>query len=55
MNVPRSRFLPVKTCSDLFLVKSNLYTLSHGSLVVNPERPIDTVPLVKLGQEYFRK
>jgi UTP--glucose-1-phosphate uridylyltransferase len=29
VNVPRRRFLPVKTCSDLVLVKSDLYTLSR--------------------------
>lgn len=38
VNVPRSRFLPVKSCSDLFLVQSNLYALSNGSLVMNPAR-----------------
>jgi len=55
INVPRSRFLPVKTCSDLFVVKSNLYSLAHGALIMNPERPFPTVPLVKLGDEHFRK
>lgn len=38
INVPRSRFLPVKSCSDLFIVQSNLYSLSNGSLVMNPAR-----------------
>lgn len=35
VNVPRSRFLPVKSCSDLLLVTSDLYTLEHGALVMN--------------------
>eukprot|EP01134_Creolimax_fragrantissima_P000044 CFRG0044T1 len=53
--VPRTRFLPVKTCSDLFVVKSNLYTIQHGMLVMNPARPFPTVPLVKLGDGHFKK
>jgi UTP--glucose-1-phosphate uridylyltransferase len=52
--VPRSRFLPVKSCSDLFLVHSDLYSLSHGSLIMNPKRQFATVPLVKLG-DHFKK
>lgn len=34
INVPRSRFLPVKSCSDLLLIKSKLYTLEHGVLTM---------------------
>ncbi|VDL73898.1 unnamed protein product [Nippostrongylus brasiliensis] len=30
INVPRSRFLPVKKCSDLLLLMSNLYDIDHG-------------------------
>ena len=37
VNVPRSRFLPVKKTSDLLLVMSNLYSLDHGSLVMSPQ------------------
>lgn len=54
INVPRSRFLPVKSCSDLFLVQSDLYSLSHGELALNPKRIFSTVPLVKLG-DHFKK
>ena len=54
VNVPRSRFLPVKSCSDLFIVQSDLYTLSHGELTPNPRRPFLTVPIVKLG-DHFKK
>ena len=54
VNVPRSRFLPVKSCSDLFLVQSDLYTLAHGELSPNPKRPFPTVPIVKLG-DHFKK
>lgn len=55
VNVPRSRFLPVKKTSDLLLVMSNLYSLSHGSLVMSPQRMFPSTPLVKLGDNHFAK
>lgn len=55
VNVPRSRFLPVKKTSDLLLVMSNLYTLKSGSLVMSPQRMFPTTPLVKLGDNHFSK
>ncbi|GAM22882.1 hypothetical protein SAMD00019534_060570, partial [Acytostelium subglobosum LB1] len=54
VNVPRSRFLPVKSTSDLFIVQSNLYELEKGMLVMNKNRPFTTIPLVKLG-DMFKK
>ncbi|QID80783.1 UTP-glucose-1-phosphate uridylyltransferase [Saccharomyces pastorianus] len=51
--VPRSRFLPVKTCSDLLLVKSDLFRLEHGSLKLDPSR-FGPNPLIKLGS-HFKK
>lgn len=54
VNVPRSRFLPVKGCSDLFLVQSDLYQMHRGSLIMNPKRQFTHVPLVKLG-DHFKK
>lgn len=50
--VPRNRFLPVKSCSDLFLVQSDLYSISHGRLIMNPKRQFSTIPLVKLGDNF---
>jgi len=55
INVPRSRFLPVKKTSDLLLVMSNLYTLDHGSLIMSPLRMFPSTPLVKLGDNHFKK
>ncbi|KAK6631834.1 UTP--glucose-1-phosphate uridylyltransferase [Polyplax serrata] len=55
VNVPRSRFLPVKKTSDLMLVMSNLYNLKNGSLIMSPQRMFPTTPLVKLGDEHFSK
>lgn len=52
VNVPRSRFLPVKSTSDLMLVQSNMYTLKSGSLVMNPARQFATTPVIKLGTEF---
>lgn len=56
INVPRSRFLPVKGCADLMLVQSKLYTLQSGSLVMNPKRlelfGEASIPTVKLGDSF---
>ena len=52
INVPRKRFLPVKTTSDLLLVMSDLYTLKAGSLEMSPKRFFPSVPLVKLGNSF---
>ncbi|CAF4365278.1 unnamed protein product [Rotaria sp. Silwood2] len=54
INVPRRRFLPVKTTSDLLLVMSNLFTLTRGNLVMNKQRSFPTVPLVKLGTSFIK-
>ncbi|TPX08888.1 uncharacterized protein E0L32_009592 [Thyridium curvatum] len=51
VNVPRRRFLPVKTCSDLMLVKSDLYTVKHGQLQMSANRFGDA-PLIKLGTDF---
>ncbi|KAK6428715.1 UTP-glucose-1-phosphate uridylyltransferase, partial [Oleoguttula sp. CCFEE 5521] len=51
VNVPRRRFLPVKTCSDLMLVKSDLYALKHGQLVMDTNR-FGGAPLIKLGNDF---
>ncbi|ODN02222.1 UTP--glucose-1-phosphate uridylyltransferase [Orchesella cincta] len=55
INVPRSRFLPVKKTSDLLLVMSNLYSLKNGTLEMSPLRMFPTTPLVKLGDNHFSK
>jgi len=52
IKVPRSRFLPVKTSSDLLLIMSNLYTMKEGALVMSPERMFLSTPLVKLGDNF---
>uniref|UniRef100_A0A7E4W480 UTP--glucose-1-phosphate uridylyltransferase n=1 Tax=Panagrellus redivivus TaxID=6233 RepID=A0A7E4W480_PANRE len=52
INVPRSRFLPVKKSSDLLLLMSNLYDINHGSLTLSSDRSFQTTPLVKLGTSF---
>lgn len=52
INVPRSRFLPVKATSDLLLVQSDLYTLVDGFVVRNKARTSPENPSVDLGPEF---
>jgi len=52
VRVPRSRFLPVKSTSDLLAVQSNLFDVRHGTLVANPRRDLATPPVIKLGPEF---
>ncbi|KAK4802264.1 hypothetical protein SAY86_000467 [Trapa natans] len=52
INVPRSRFLPVKATSDLLLVQSDLYTLADGSVIRNAARTNPANPSIELGLEF---
>ncbi|KAI5192901.1 UTP--glucose-1-phosphate uridylyltransferase [Nematocida minor] len=52
--VPRSRFLPVKTCSDLFLLQSTLFKIAHGTLSISQNRITDTIPIIKLVGDCFK-
>lgn len=52
INVPRSRFLPVKATSDLLLVQSDLYTLVDGFVIRNPARQNPANPTIELGPEF---
>jgi len=53
INVPRSRFLPVKSTSDLFIIQSDLFTVTHGTLQMSHLRSFPSPPIVKLGT-YFK-
>jgi len=53
IQVPRSRFLPVKKTDDLLLVQSNLFEIQEGVLVRNPLREFENLPMIRLG-EYFK-
>lgn len=52
IEVPRSRFLPVKNTADLFILQSNLYKLDGARLRANPNRPFDTLPVIKLDDKF---
>ncbi|KAK6927807.1 UDPGP family [Dillenia turbinata] len=52
INVPRSRFLPVKATSDLLLVQSDLYTLVDGYVIRNKDRTNPVNPSIELGPEF---
>jgi len=53
INVPRRRFLPVKSTSDLFVLQSDLFTMEKGAFKMSPQRPFPNPPMVKLGS-YFK-
>jgi UTP--glucose-1-phosphate uridylyltransferase len=50
LHVPRHRFLPVKTTSDLLVLRSDAYALTDDFRVVLDGR--DTAPLVSLSDEF---
>ncbi|KAB1211363.1 UTP--glucose-1-phosphate uridylyltransferase [Morella rubra] len=52
INVPRSRFLPVKATSDLLLVQSDLYILEDGFVIRNVARTNPANPSIELGPEF---
>src|SRR3954466_10044287 len=53
IRVPRRRFAPVKTTSDLLALRSDAYTLSDAAHV-EPAEGRDRAPLVELDSEYFK-
>ena len=59
VSVPRSRFFPVKTCSDLLAARSDLFLLSDTSeLQINPLRQAGGKPEtihINLDPHYFGK
>ena len=55
INVPRYRFLPVKSYSDLLLIKSDVYSLEHGQLVISGQRMFENTPVIKLGDHFIQQ
>jgi UTP--glucose-1-phosphate uridylyltransferase len=51
IDVGRDRFLPVKTTNDLFIIRSDLYSLDEGFNLI-PR--YDHVPTVELDPEHFK-
>jgi UTP--glucose-1-phosphate uridylyltransferase len=52
MNVPRSRFLPVKKTSDLLLVQSDLFSLNRGTLKRDPLKDRPDLPQINLKDPF---
>jgi UTP--glucose-1-phosphate uridylyltransferase len=51
--VPRMRYREVKTTADLLILQSNLFKMTaEGSYSLNPARPFNTIPVVKLGDHF---
>jgi UTP--glucose-1-phosphate uridylyltransferase len=54
IRVPRTRFAPVKACTDLLGLWSDAYVLTEDArLVQNPERPYGQI-VIELDPRYFR-
>uniref|UniRef100_A0A7S3QLM4 UTP--glucose-1-phosphate uridylyltransferase n=1 Tax=Dunaliella tertiolecta TaxID=3047 RepID=A0A7S3QLM4_DUNTE len=53
VQVPRSRFAPVKTCNDLLVLRSDVYKIEEDA-TVQLVRPASEVPLVKLDDAHFK-
>jgi UTP--glucose-1-phosphate uridylyltransferase/phosphoglucomutase len=49
--VPRARFAPVKTCGDLFVLRSDVYEITPAATV---EATVAAVPLVKLDDKHYK-
>lgn len=56
VTVPRSRFLPVKKCDELLLIRSDLFRFSlRNTLIPNPDRDSDDLPRIRLDSRYYGK
>jgi UTP--glucose-1-phosphate uridylyltransferase len=55
LQVPRTRFAPVKTTDDLLVLRSDVYTLSKDDMVVAPvpERA-ENLPYVELDSAFYK-
>jgi len=55
MIVPRIRYCEVKTTADLLVLQSNLFQMTpDGSYSINPARPFNTIPVIKLGDHFSK-
>ncbi|EAL62450.1 UDP-glucose pyrophosphorylase [Dictyostelium discoideum AX4] len=50
--VPRDRYRPIKSTSQLLVAQSNIFQFDHGQVKLNSKREGQDVPLVKLGEEF---
>ena len=53
IKVPRRRFLPVKLCNELLLMRADLYIKhENAELLVNEKRTVPGLPAIKLSKEF---
>eukprot|EP00602_Paraphysomonas_sp_CaronLab_P005290 CAMPEP_0185017350 /NCGR_PEP_ID=MMETSP1103-20130426/305_1 /TAXON_ID=36769 /ORGANISM="Paraphysomonas bandaiensis, Strain Caron Lab Isolate" /LENGTH=1067 /DNA_ID=CAMNT_0027546715 /DNA_START=48 /DNA_END=3251 /DNA_ORIENTATION=+ len=52
--VPRSRFAPVKKCSDLFLLRSDAYVINRDNVLVLSDGCNGVAPIVDLDSKKFK-
>jgi UTP--glucose-1-phosphate uridylyltransferase len=52
--VPRSRFVPVKTTSDLLTLRSDVYRISDGLIVAPIAARADSLPYVDLDSRFYK-
>jgi UTP--glucose-1-phosphate uridylyltransferase len=55
VQVPRTRFAPVKTNDDLLVIRSDAYELTDDYRIrLNPARTLPSAPSVSLDPQYYR-
>ncbi|MGB5157037.1 UTP--glucose-1-phosphate uridylyltransferase [Desulfobacterium sp. N47] len=54
VRVPRSRFYPVKKCSELLAVRSDCYLVADEKLIINPARKLMEIR-IHLDPKYYSK
>ena len=54
LRVPRSRFAPVKLCSDLLVLWSDAYLLTEDSRIILNPANIYGLPVVQLDNRYYK-
>lgn len=52
--VPRSRFAPVKTCNDLFALRSDAFTITDDFRIVL-SKGLTKPPVIKLDDKFYKK
>jgi UTP--glucose-1-phosphate uridylyltransferase len=53
LEVPRTRFVPVKTTNDLLVIRSDVYTLRDGMVVEPVTERLGRLPVVDLDKEIY--
>jgi UTP--glucose-1-phosphate uridylyltransferase len=53
LEVPRTRFVPVKTTNDLLVIRSDVYTLRDGMVVEPVTERLGRLPIVDLDKDVY--